>query len=342
MSGDMNAEWTGEALPPVAAQRTAEARRSGTWSSALSTGEFAAIRSVGFEPVGQVMGSAVYRVARGGSFYGYYDCGSPGAGFSYSSSAPVSLSGSGARSQALVQVLMDARHKALSRMSAECSALGGDGVVSARLTMAPFPSAPHCLEFQVIGTAVRAQGTVRPNRPFTSHVDGEGFAKLVAAGWIPVELLVGMSIGVRHDDYGLRRQTSWLTSGNQEVAGWSELVTRTRQDARAQLRGQAQRTGADGVVLGSSDLQVWGERCIRASRNNSEQEDHVAEATLVGTAVAAFTVRQAPKPTLTVMPLDSRAKRRRRRMERDLAAYGVDSYEMRTAMADLSDLDGER
>jgi len=37
----------------------AEMKASGTWSSALSTDEFAAIRSVGFEPVGQVLGAAV-------------------------------------------------------------------------------------------------------------------------------------------------------------------------------------------------------------------------------------------------------------------------------------------
>lgn len=335
----MSGEWTGQALPPVAAARTAQARRSGTWSSALSTGEFAAIRSVGFEPVGQVMGSAVYRVARVGAYYGYYDCGCPTAGYAGAMrSVPVSLSGQGAPSRALVDILMDARHKALARMSAECSALGGDGVVSARLTMAPFPAAPHCLEFQVIGTAVRAQGTVRPKRPFTSHVDGEGFAKLVAAGWIPAELLVGLAIGVRHDDYRLRRQT-WFSAANQEVTGWSDLVTGTRQDARAQLREQARRTGADGVVLGSSDLRVWGETCLRAKRRNSEQEDHVAEATLVGTAVAAFRVGRPPASTLTVMPLDSRRKRRARRIARDLSSYGTDPYLVRTRLSELDEME---
>src|SRR5450432_3900017 len=35
-------------------------RSSGTWGSALTADEFAAIRSVGFEPVGQVFGAAVY------------------------------------------------------------------------------------------------------------------------------------------------------------------------------------------------------------------------------------------------------------------------------------------
>ena len=48
-------------------------RRSGTWGSALTTDEFAAIRSVGFEPVGQVLGAAVYNIG----YTGGYGC--PGA-----------------------------------------------------------------------------------------------------------------------------------------------------------------------------------------------------------------------------------------------------------------------
>lgn len=208
--------------------------------------------------------------------------------------------------------------------------------------MAPFPAAPHCLEFQVIGTAVRAQGNVRPHRPFTSHVDGEGFAKLVGAGWVPVELLVGLAIGVRHDDYRLRRQNSW-SAGNQEITGWTDLVSGTRHDARHQLGSQAAHTGADGVVLGSSDLRVWEESCIRTSRNSDQEaRDHVAEAMLVGTAVAAFDARrQPPSSTLTVMPLDSRRKRLRRRIERDLSSYGTNPLDMRTRLARLEDLDGQ-
>ncbi|MEU5303060.1 heavy metal-binding domain-containing protein [Streptomyces noursei] len=310
----MSGEWTAGGLPPVAAARTAEARRRGTWSSALSTGEFTAIRSVGFEPVGQVLGAAVYHVAGGGSSWRYYDCGYGNASWSGrgSTPAPVAVSGRGAASKALVDVLLAARHAALARMTAECTALGGDGVVAADLTMAPFPSAPHCFEFQVIGTAVRAQGAVRPNRPFTTHLDGQGFAKLIAAGWVPVELLVGLAIGTRHDDWTTRRQ-NWFGAGNQEVTGWSQLVSATRHDARARIGEQAWHTGADGVVLGDSRLRIWREECVRARRRNSDsdQKDHVAEATLVGTAVAGFTVRQEPPRTLAMMSLDPNRRRAR-------------------------------
>ncbi|MFF3909622.1 heavy metal-binding domain-containing protein [Streptomyces sp. NPDC001848] len=303
----MSGEWTGAGLPPEAAARIAEVRSSGTWSSALSTGEFAALRAVGFEPVGQVMGSAVYHVGRSGRYWGYHDCLYGGMQSVFSTApAPITLSGRGAPSAGLVEVLDQARRSALERMIAECSSLGGDGVVAAQLTVAPFVAQPNCLEFKVIGTAVRAAGTVRAPQPFTCHLDGRAFAKLVTAGWVPVELLYGMSIGVRHDDYRTRAQTrSW---NNTEVSGWTELVQAVRSDARAHLGAQTGRRGGDGVILSAGRLRIWGESCLR--RSNDDQKDHVAEATLLGTTVARFTAREEPPRTLTVMPLDPERRRR--------------------------------
>jgi uncharacterized protein YbjQ (UPF0145 family) len=316
----------------------AEAHEGGTWSSALSTGEFAAIRAAGFEAVGQVMGSAVYHVGRSGRYWGYHDCLYSGAGYTFArADASVALSGRDAPSAALVKVLDQARRTALGRMTAECAALGGDGVVAAELTMVPFPAQAECLEFKVIGTAVRARGEVRPPRPFTCHLDGQGFAKLVAAGWVPSELLVGMSIGVRHDDFGTRSQSySW---GNTEVTGWSELVHEVRADARQQLRLQGRRRGGDGIILASGDLRVWSEPCIRGNANNSdsEQEDHVVEATMVGTTIARFRTRAEQPPTLTVMPLDGRGQRLRRRLAAVASSPYGEETEYRRLLEELAD-----
>lgn len=308
----MTESWSGAGLPPTAAARVAEAKASGTWSSALSTGEFAAIRSVGFEPVGQVMGSAVYQVARSGRYSGLPRLPVQRRGLMGGyGMAGIALSGNGAPSAGLVQVMDSARRTALGRMTTECAALGGDGVVAAQLTMAPFPAMPNCLEFKVIGTAVRAQGTVRPRRPFTSHLDGQGFAKLVTAGWVPVDLLVGMSVGVRHDDYQTRRQNfSW---NNLEVDGWTALVHQVRADARTQLHRQGVEHGGDGVILADGNLRVWEERCIRTSVN-TEQTDHIAESTLIGTAIARFAAKPAEPRTLSVMPLNGGGDLLRRRL----------------------------
>lgn len=319
----MSVPWSGQGPSSGPAGRPASAGEGGTWTSALSTGEFAAIRSVGFEPVGQVMGSAVFHIGRSGRNWGYEDCRFPGARLSYAYGpmggvAEIALSGNGAPSQALVGVFDEARRTALARMTAECRALGGDGVVSAVLTMAPFVGQANCLEFKVIGTAVRARGGRHVDEPFTCHLDGEGFAKLLGAGWVPVALLVGMSVGVRHDDYRTASQTgSWR---NAEVTGWSELVHAVRSDARQQLRSQGAHRGGDSIVMAASRLRVWSERCPRSGEN--EQEDRLAEATMIGTTIARFQVRQPPPRTLSVMPLGAPGVRQRRRLAAEYSVQG--------------------
>ena len=121
----------------------AEIRRSGTWGSALSTDEFTAIRSAGFEPVGQVLGAAVYNIG----YTGGYGCAGAWTGYYGNSFGPtrsvtqVSSRGGGTSFAPLVQALYDARHTAINRMIAECTELGGHGVVGVNLSIGRFPRA---------------------------------------------------------------------------------------------------------------------------------------------------------------------------------------------------------
>jgi uncharacterized protein YbjQ (UPF0145 family) len=269
-----------EELPGVTGQRMAAARSAGTWSSALTSDEFAAVRSVGFEPVGQVFGAAVYSA---GSASGS-TC--PGTG--ESSFGP------------LVQAMNRARHTAIDRMTAECATLGGHGVVGVRLSRGSFVLGG--LEFSAIGTAVRVPGAGhRPRAPFTSDLSGQDFAKLIMTGWVPAGLVLGISIGSRHDDRTTTRQTRWR-SGNAEVAGWTELVGQSRRDARSQLESDVRRLGAEGVVIAAMQLRVRERDCpVQMGRR-----DHIVEATVIGTAIAGFSaaVPPGPGPALAIMSLD--------------------------------------
>src|SRR5450755_3117638 len=216
----------------------AEIRASGTWSSALTSDEFAVIRSVGFEPAGQVLGAAVYNIG----FTGGYNC--PGAWGSYGYGIPArtvtQVSGRGGFGSfaPLVQAMYEARHKALDRMVAECTELGGHGIVGVRLTIGGFPAGG--LEFKAIGTAIRAPGAPPLRHPFTSDLSGQDFAKLVHSGWMPAGLALGISIAARHDDWRTVGQTRW-SAGNAEVSGWTELVNDARHDARQQLSADVKR-----------------------------------------------------------------------------------------------------
>ncbi len=287
-------------LPQAARARLAEIRESGTWGSALSADEFAAIRSVGFEPVGQVLGAAVYNVG----YSGGYSC-PAGYGAGYSNfAAPVrsvtSLSGTGSAGSfgPLVRTLYEARRKAIGRMEAECAQLGGHGVVGVRLTIGGFPAGG--LEFKAIGTAVRAPGGVPLKRPFTSDLSGQDLAKLIMAGWVPAGLALGISIGSRHDDWLTVNQTRW-TSGNAEVTGYAELVSMTRHDARVQLEHDITRFGGDGAVVQSMDLKIRERECpVQEGRR-----DHIVEATIIGTVTARFGPgRKARTSSLAILSLD--------------------------------------
>ena len=293
-----------EELPAVAEARMAEIRSSGTWGSALTAAEFAAIRSVGFEPVGQVFGAAVY--SAGG--IGGYSC--PGAqglsGDRWPARPAAEVSGRGGAGSfgPLVQTMDLARHTAVGRMITECAGLGGHGVVGVRLSWGSFPLGGP--QFTVLGTAVRAPGAAHgPPVPFTCEVPGQDFAKLIRAGWVPAGVVFGISIGSRHDDRTTARQARW-GSGNTEVAGWTELVTQSRHDARRQLETDVKRLGAEGVVIAAMQMRVRERDCPESAG----RRDHIVEATLAGTAVARFAPARQPDsaPALAIMPLSPRRR----------------------------------
>jgi uncharacterized protein YbjQ (UPF0145 family) len=288
-----------EKLPAVAEARMAELRSSGTWGSALSTDEFAAIRSVGFEPVGQVFGAAVYSA---GSTSGY-SCpgtqGSPGDGLPPRPATQVSGRGGLGSFGPLVQTMDLARHTAVGRMITECAELGGHGVVGVRLSRDTFPLGGP--QFTALGTAVRAPGVPHGQPvPFTCEVSGQDFAKLIMAGWVPAGLVLGISIASRHDDRKTNRQARW-GSGNAEVAGWTELVSQSRHDARHQLENDVERLGAEGVVIATMQMRVRERDCPETVG----RRDHIVEATLIGTAVARFsrTGQRHDGPALAIMTL---------------------------------------
>lgn len=300
-----------DGLPEAARARLAEISASRTWGSALTTNEFAAIRGCGFEPVGQVLGAAVFHIGYAGGWactgawggyantYGSSYNATPWAGRGFGGPATQVSSDAFAPFSALVRTMYSARRLALGRAMAECKALGGDGIVGVKLTVGRFPSGG--LEFTALGTAIRAHGPRRPKQPFTSHVTGQEFAKLIHGGWVPTGLAFGISISARHDDYRVRMQNAW-GAGNQEIDGYTELINETRHDARNQLMRDAQSHGGEGVVVDEIDLRIGERECP----SYEGQRDHTAEAVFLGTSIVRFD--RSPRSTLprplTIMKLN--------------------------------------
>lgn len=276
----------------MAAERARRAAEGGAWTSLLTAPAAAGLEVAGFDPVGEVMGSIVERI----SWLGYQGCGAYGW---YGAGGGRTITSSAARGYAgyapYVQALELGYGTAMSRMITEASTIGADGIVGVRLTQSGLGNNAH--EFTAIGTAVRARSRTRPARVFSTHLPGQDAAKLVLAGWMPTDLVFGISVAIRHDDWNTRQQRSW-GAGNVEITAYTELITHTRADARAQLRRHVEMTGADGAILSSMSLRTSE---VEPAENHT---DHVAEATLFGTALVRFhRPTAAPTRSLTYLPL---------------------------------------
>jgi uncharacterized protein YbjQ (UPF0145 family) len=269
-------------LPVRAQQRLAMINADHAFTSDLTVDEHHAIRSVGFSPAGQVMGSCVYHI---GSQFAW-SCGYGGYGYGDSAYREV---------DSMSSAMYEARMLAIGRMRQECEGLGGDGVVAVTLTIQPFPAGG--LEFQAIGTAVRADGPVRAKTPFMSDLTGQDFAKLMTAGWVPCGLVLGLSVGIRHDDWRTQwQQGSW---NNIEVSGPTQVVQGSRKMARQRMRAEAAHMGAAGIVIRTSALRMWHQRCA----SGNEQHDHLAEAVYIGTAVTQYRRTTTPAAPLPMVRL---------------------------------------
>ncbi|MFI6476537.1 heavy metal-binding domain-containing protein [Nonomuraea sp. NPDC050663] len=239
------------------------------FTSALSAGEFAAIRSVGFEPVGQVMGTSVHSPV---TKRGQLDC--------------------MARSQDAYAARLSLPYdRVLLRLRQECFALGADGVVGATIRRRTVAGA---VETTAIGTAVRATGARRLYTPFIAHLNSHDFAKLVASGWMPVGTAYGFAVDIVH------AYAPWGWQPNTEMRVTTGLVQRVRQAARKQLVADIARQGGVGFVLARHDHERHLHECVM----REGREDLVLESSFLGTAIVPFRTKSPLSPkTLTVMPL---------------------------------------
>jgi hypothetical protein len=185
------------------------------WGSVLSVDEFAAVRRVGFEPVGQVFGAAVYPLFATAAV----SC--PGtAAPSLVPRAPGRVTGWAGPAARIAQALYDGYRTAIERMAGECSDLGGHGIMGASLQVTETPGdsfTAATVAFTVIGTAVRGRRCPPLARPFTTGLSGQDFAKLLIDGWVPAGIALGISAAGLHDTLVTTSSGPWGTGNGGAV-----------------------------------------------------------------------------------------------------------------------------
>jgi hypothetical protein len=292
-SRNQRVPWDGRGLPPSANDRIARSKASGLSTSLLSIGGNVGIESVGFTPVGEVMGSCVVRIG----FTGAMGCGLGYVGTRDYPPTLTSRTSNYAGYAPYVRALENGYQTAIGRMEAEAHEMGAHGVIGVQLTAQRGDTGAR--EFIAMGTAVRGRVGPKspvPARPFTTGLSGSDATRALRGGWVPVSMVVALSVGVRHDDrYTQQQVMGW---SNTEVQGYTELVTTVRHEAREVF---AQRIGASGATrayVTHMDVNVWA---IEAAGHR----DHAAESVVIGGGLVPFHRTPTPKATstLTMLPL---------------------------------------
>jgi len=223
-------------LPVQATRRLQEQTASGSkfFSSTLTAKEYLLAREAGYQPIGQVMGSAFWQVGYGG-FVGY--------GFGYSMEVST-----------LTMALKQSRELALSRLRQEAQLLGADGVIGVHIKRSQFAWSQGLSEFTAVGTAIkltdRSLLAGAKNLPFTSSLSGKEFWQLCESGYWPCALVMGnCSYFVFGDIQTRSAMTGFMSSiANQELIQLQDGFNWARRIATNRLQEEIVAAGADGAV----------------------------------------------------------------------------------------------
>jgi uncharacterized protein YbjQ (UPF0145 family) len=271
-------------LPLNAIDRLREqATKQGTaghfFTSDLSVNELALVHEVGFEPLGQVMGSSMYQVGWQYMPTGYYSNWG-------SSSSELTM---------LTHAFYEARHLALGRLQQEAQLLGATGVVGVRLEHKKYEWGSSMLEFQAIGTAIRETDAPRPDerfKPFLSDLSGGDFWMLRQSGYRPVGIAVGNCTYYCIPGWSTQNATMGGIFGggwvNQELRDYTQAVYSARALAMDRMEIEARSVGAIGVV--GADIAVEVEP-RHVDVNNVSRLDMIYHFTAIGTAIAPWSGR---------------------------------------------------
>jgi uncharacterized protein YbjQ (UPF0145 family) len=254
----------------------------------LSVEETAALSTVGFEPVCEVLGA----VSQAVNFSTATWQGQQGAKYwSYRAElyrGVVCVPPSDA-------ALKAGYRTAAARLSTEARAAGADGVVGLRIerTVVHVDESRQRWDFLAIGTAVRSRGRTHLAEPFTTDLSAGQTATALRTGWMPVSYLVAAARSIRVVD-AFSRQQRRRRADNGEVAAYTKLVTACRARARKDFGQAATAVSAAAAVQSGQTLTL----------ETDSADVAIAEVTITGTALTRLGARATTHPRpLTVIPL---------------------------------------
>src|SRR5207253_386841 len=261
------------ALPLRAQQRLEEigAAAPGFFTSDLSVGEFALVHALGLRPISQVMGSSIYHVGwqqRPGSYTGWQ----PG--------------GVSQELTVVSEAWNTARLRAFARLEQEAKLVGADAVVGVHVTRGQHDWAAGAIEYVAVGTAVRAHGVERGERPAVSDLSGQDTWKLWQAGYRPLGVVGASTVHYVVPGWSTQQASGyWSSWANQELRDFTRGVYDARETALGRMTAEARKIGAAGVVGVSIGHQIEQ----REAGGGSGRRDLVVTFHVLGTAIGRRT-----------------------------------------------------
>jgi uncharacterized protein YbjQ (UPF0145 family) len=180
----------------------------------------------GFTPIRFVFGNVAYSIGLGGSIMG-------------------GLKGLGRGEVAEYTDIFDkTRHLALTRLTNEAKRCNANAVVGIETTISPLLGAQEMI---MVGTASHHPAIdAFDMKPVTSDMTNEEMWNMVNVGFLPIRLVMGVSVYSLGLKGGIFSALQSLGGG--EVAGLTEILYEAREKALARIEVDAERCGADEVI----------------------------------------------------------------------------------------------
>ncbi len=180
----------------------------------------------GFRPISFVFGNVAYSIGLGGNIIG-----------------GLRRLGRGEVTE-FTEIFDKTRHIALTRITDEAKRHGANAVVGIETTISPLLGAQEMI---MVGTASHHPAIdAFDMKPVTSDMTNEEMWNMVNIGYLPIRLVMGVSVyslGLKGGIF-----STLQTIGGGEVAGLTEILYEAREKALARIEIDAERCGADEVV----------------------------------------------------------------------------------------------
>lgn len=212
---------------PVGAPAGAAAAPETFFSTSADGQELYCQLDAGFSPMRFVFGNVAYSIGLGGGVLGMLRSLGRGEVKEFS------------------DVFNVTRHRALERLTAEAATAGGNAVIGITTSIVPYQGMQEMI---MIGTASRHRGLPPPwsDGVITSDLTNEEMWNIIHAGYMPIQLVLGVSVYSLGVVGGVTSLFKSLVRG--EIPELTSLVYDARRNALSRLEADARACGADDVV----------------------------------------------------------------------------------------------